>query len=901
MTAYAHVTCLPHARLALIVLWIGLMIPIGFQPAWAQDAASIRPDADRRTVAPGPEYDAGWLHRIFLGTHYRRLWTTPIEIPVLNLRSFEGGLTPLKRGGFGQTTSLHLTTADGRRFVFRSVNKDPSRGLPSLLHGTFVNDIVQDQISALHPDAALIAAPLLRAVGVLHAEPRLYVMPDDPLLDEFRSEFAGMLAILEERPDEADDDEPGFAESRRIVGTDRLFDRLEASPKNRVDAEDFLAARLMDLFLGDRDRHSDQWRWARFPDGDGFKWRAIPRDRDQAFFALGGLVARISRFWTPQFVAFGDEYPNLVWATWNGRGLDRRLLIELRKPAWDSVAAAVQAKLTDSVIEAAVRSMPAPHYVQQGRELERLLKVRRDKLRALADEYYYLLAKHTDIHATDKDEIATLTRLGDDVEVRVYRQRKNREPSDEDRYFRRLFPRGETKEIRLFMHGGDDSVVVRGNVDRSIVLHIVGGGGDDVFVDSSVVRGARRQTRFYDSRGDNEFVVGSGTTVDREEQAREPETERFAAPEPSGAFRVHSRNWGDWWRPTVWVGAEPDVGLFLGGGAKLYTYGFRKVPYKYRLTMRAGYAVGAGRARAEVRLESPSLAHNLEGSVVVRASGIDLVNFHGFGNETAELDDDFVRVRQEQYTLEPSLTLLLSGPTGRSASLGKKGTDPVPPSLSLTFGPLVKVARTEPDPTLLIGQLRPRGINTFGQVGVSLGVRYDGRDRLLAPSRGLYFETRGELYPPLLTVSSTYGKVGGEVRTYLTPAIGDRAPTLAVRAGAEKVWGAFPFFESALLGGVETLRGFRNQRFAGDGSVYGGGEVRVPLGGLSVIVPGEIGVFGFTDVGRVFLSGENSDRWHVGGGGGIWLSLLERGNTVSVGLAGSAEQVALYAGAGFGF
>lgn len=127
---------------------------------------------------------------------------------------------------------------------------------------------------------------------MLRADPRLFVMPDDPALGEFRAEFAGMLAILDEPPDEAEEDQPGFAESRKIVGTPRLFDRLEGSPKHRVDARDFLAARLMDLYLGDRDRHADQWWWARFPDGDdAFTWRPIPRDRDQAFFAVGGFVA----------------------------------------------------------------------------------------------------------------------------------------------------------------------------------------------------------------------------------------------------------------------------------------------------------------------------------------------------------------------------------------------------------------------------------------------------------------------------------------------------------------------------------------------------------------------------------------------------------------------------------
>lgn len=871
-------------------------------PAAAQDDLVPREGRAVVTVVPGSEYGAGRLHRFFFGTDYRSLWTTPITVPVLDLDSLEGGLRPLRRGGFGQTTSLHLLSADGRRFVFRSVNKDPSRGLPSMLRGTFVDAIVQDQISALHPDAAIIVAPLLEAAGVLHAEPHLLVMPDDPRLGEFRNEFAGMLATLEERPDEADEGEPGFAESRRVVGTERLFERMEDNPRNRVDGRDFLAARLMDLFLGDRDRHSDQWRWARFPEGENFAWRAIPRDRDQAFFALGGFVPWLTRFWTPQFVAFGDDYPNLVWATWNGRGLDRRILVGLERSAWQSVAADLQARLSDSVIDAAVERMPPAHYALNGERLARLLKLRRDKLGALAGDYYRLLAEYVDIHATDKDEVAFVTRLpNEEVEIRLYRRRKRRELSEEDRYFRRLFQGSETKEIRLFMHGGDDRVVVQGAVDRSILMHIVGGGGDDELLDSSLVRDQRRRTRFYDSRGDNEFFAGSKTVVDTFERTRDQLTERFEAPPPVGPFGVHARNWGSWLRPAVWVAAEPDVGLFLGGGMVLYTYGFRKTPYRYQLSLRGGYALGAGRGRAEVRLESPSLAYNLEGAIVARASGIDVVNFHGFGNETLELDDDFVRVRQELYTFTPTLTLKLMGEWGRRGDDDSDTDRRLPPSLSLQFGPVVKVARTRIDVGGILDQLRPLGINTFGQVGAVLGVEYDSRDRLLAPSRGLYVRAEGHVYAPVLTVEEVFGRSGGEVRTYLTPGDGFHAPTLALRVGAEKVWGTFPFFEAAFVGGSTTLRGFRNQRFAGDGAVYGGGELRLALARYSAVVPGQVGVFGFTDVGRVFFEGEDSNRWHVGAGGGIWLSILERANTVSIGLAKSAERVALYAGAGFAF
>ncbi len=72
----------------------------------------------------------------FFDRRYRDLWATPVTVEVLDLDSFGGGLSPLKRGGFGQSINLHFRGADGRRCVFRSLYKElrlaeDLRGIPA--------------------------------------------------------------------------------------------------------------------------------------------------------------------------------------------------------------------------------------------------------------------------------------------------------------------------------------------------------------------------------------------------------------------------------------------------------------------------------------------------------------------------------------------------------------------------------------------------------------------------------------------------------------------------------------------------------------------------------------------------------------------------------------------------
>ena len=166
-------------------------------------------------VVPGERFRASPSERWFYGDNYRDLWTTPIEVAVLDLDSVGGGLTPLRTGGFGQSISLHFTGEDGRRYTVRSLDKDPTKRLDDEMKNTIVGEVLQDLISTLLPTAALVVDPLMEATGILHSKHTLVVIPDDPRLGEYREDFAGLIGTLQEHPSEGPDDTPGFAGSRQ--------------------------------------------------------------------------------------------------------------------------------------------------------------------------------------------------------------------------------------------------------------------------------------------------------------------------------------------------------------------------------------------------------------------------------------------------------------------------------------------------------------------------------------------------------------------------------------------------------------------------------------------------------------------------------------------------------------
>jgi hypothetical protein len=76
--------------------------------------------------------------------------------------------------------------------------------------------------------------------------------------------------------------------------------------------------------------------------------------------------------------------------------------------------------------------------------------------------------------------------------------------------------------------------------------------------------------------------------------------------------------------------------------------------------------------------------------------------------------------------------------------------------------------------------------------------------------------------------------------------------------------------------------------------LYGSAELRVPLTPGDFLPKGSVGLFGLYDVGRVFLDGESSDRWHSAAGGGLWITRPGTGSAFSFSVADGDEGTRYY-------
>lgn len=827
--------------------------------------------ADSASVVAGKAYARSGLHRFFFGNNYRDIWATPVRVEMLDMASEASGLSPVRRVGGRQTKALALKGGDGRSYTFRGLAKEVSGLLDEDLKGTVVEDIVRDQMSAQDPASELIAGTITQKAGIHTQTWKLVVLPNDPALGEFQKEFAGAVGFYGEFPTKPSGGRPGTFGLTDIIGHQELYPRLEAGT-DRIDDRAFLRARLVDLFLGDWDRHRRQWRWAQFPGSS--HWTPVPEDRDQAFSRYQGVIMSLVRQREKRFQNFEAEYGSIEGLTWNGRDQDRRLLVGLESDAYEETAGALRETLTDDVLTDAVGTMPPEWRRLDGARLLQDLKGRREDLQEIARRYYTYLAGDVDVYLTHQSERVEAVR-GPDGALEVTVRAADSTGNLSKPTYHRVFRSRDTHEVRLYGLGGDDRVEVRGPAG-GIRVRLIGGDGSDTL--SAAGSGP---AKLSDSSGNN-AAIGTGWDA----------KPYVPPPAPPTTPWIQPRDWGSirWGFPSLTFGA--DLGLFFGYSMSIEGFAFRKHPYAYRHQIRAGYSVG--RTSGRVEYEGESRRENRQSYFAVHAygSGVDVLRYFGFGNETPDREDsDFTKTDVVEYLLHPSYRM----------PVGRKGL--------LSVGPVMKVIQTDENDSTLINVERPYGVGEFGEIGAHGVLEYDSRDTQMFPRSGMRLAGGGTVYPEIWSVRETFAELNGDASFYASA--GTRL-TLALRAGGKRVFGKFPFHEAATIGGgalgtealdepAYTVRGFLTQRFAGRSSVFTNAELRLRLSRLTLILPARWGVLGFTDVGRVWQDGEDSERWHNGVGGGIWISFYKDTATATTGIAHSDEGDRFYFKGGFTF
>ena len=482
-----------------------------------------------------------------------------------------------------------------------------------------------------------------------------------------------------------------------IVSTTDLWKRWLAGPENRIDSRAFLRARVLDLWLDNFDRHRGQWRWMRIPGQE--LYQPLPEDPDMVLVHHDGLLMANLRGRIPKQLKFGrDVHEEARGAALEQlRGGPVAPLRPRRGPPGRRSRRTSRVASPTEVIDGALRRMPPQWYAINGKETLAALEKRRAGLVDYVLRVYDYYAKDVDVHATDRAEVVTLARGADDsLEVTIALADGGASP-----WYRRRFLPGETDEVRVYLHGGDDRVTRTGPAGGPIRVRVVAGGGKDV-VDDSQERGHGG----LEGRGHRRGRPGPGHERAREGLGQPPPREgRPVARAP----QLRALDRGER-RPRVPPGRR--------ARARLRVHADRLgLPDRARLERPV--AAGRDRDRATGRARSstagrsagrrPALSLRFETFL----SDIEQFNYFGYGNESLRPPSYGPGYRAAQ-------TVVFASPTLRY-DLGRR--------FETYLGPEVRYSDAPLDDETTIGIGEAYGTGKFGQVALRGGLHFDSRER----------------------------------------------------------------------------------------------------------------------------------------------------------------------------
>ena len=779
------------------------------------------------------------LRRIFIGENYRKEWGAAVKMKVFHLDKEKGGLKIKGPGGGHESKSLQMEDATGEEWGLRSINKNLEPVIPEGLHHTLGADIIQDILSGMNPYGALVVPEINKALNIPHATPEIRFVPNDTALKEYRPLFANTVMQIEERKPAINDNE--------LVSTYEAVNEMITAGDHFADQKTFLKGRLVDVLIADFDRHRGQWSWGTKDSAGRKMYYPIPKDRDQALYCNRGLIMAGARFAGYSFmVNFKPRVGSMRRATKVGAHVDRYFTNTLTEEDWKQVLSEFREKLTDSVLSSAVHRFPREIYAIRGEYVYQTLRARRDGVAEKGMGYYRHLSRKVNVPGGNKGDLFKVSNQGKHTLVEVYSKEHN------ELKYSRLFDPSITKEIRLFGFNGDDRFDIDESTRGKIKFRVAGGTGADTFD----IRG-RVRNHIYDMRSEANEVSSRRWTTKMFQ--RSPSVHEYNFSE-----KIHS----SFSLPVLLLGANRDDGFLAGLRLRYTTFGFRKVPYGSAQTLSGIMSPSNNAYQLKYTGEFINVFRRFDLTMEVETANPTFNNFFGYGNESVfdkSKTINYYRVRYNYSSGELLLRKRFLNDSIMGVSIG-------PAVYYYSYPREFNKGRILEDDGSVTGIPRSGITQPKFYGGGKMLFSADNVNNEFVPTQGVNWMTELSVMKDLNTNAESFSRIYSTLDVYAMLSQ-ERKVMAALHFGGGHIFSkTFEYFQAFTLGGNNYLRGYRANRFTGSSVAYGSAELKVKLFDFNAyILKADVGLVGFTDAGRVWMKNENSQRWHYGYGGGIYL------------------------------
>ncbi len=312
-------------------------------------------------------------------------------------------------------------------------------------------------------------------------------------------------------------------------------------------------------------------------------------------------------------------------------------------------------------------------------------------------------------------------------------------------------------------------------------------------------------------------------------------------------------------KPSVFYNNEDR--LFIGLGYGITTYSWRSFPFASKQKVDLHYSISQKAISATYSAIFTNLINKWNFTLLGNFDAIRWTNFFGLGNETSRTttDKSYFRMRTREWLLN----------AGINRNFGKSNI------AATAFFQSVKILNdTERYVSKVFWPLNHDALETNNYTGVQLTYTYFNVDDSVVPVKGITFYGNAA-YTVNTSHAEFFQKYFCKAQVYVplfnkfSLAIKGATATIA---GNKNILNSAEFYEHAVIGGPESLRGFKRERFWGKTSFYNNNELRYITNIKTHMLNAKAGLLAFFDDGRVWIPNEKSNTLHTGYGAGIILA-----------------------------
>lgn len=799
------------------------------------------------------ETDKSSFHKWLLGKTHREVFSREIEAPVLYMDTLPSNLRPLKEGGGQQTRSLRFLGDNEHEYTLRALRKSPIRYVQTdlvkenyigeFLDNTIIERYLADFFTTSHPYAPFAMNGMYDVLDLYHVDPKLYYVPKQPRLGIHNENYGNELYMFEPHIGDENKDLESLGSPEDIISTLDLLQEIRKDKDIRVEESSFIKARLLDLLVGDWDRHQDQWRWSRFAEDGQKVYYPIPRDRDFAFPKYDGSLLAFMKLAIPKLrkmQSYDKEIKNLKWLTWSGYPLDKALIQRSSWTDWKNEVDFIQHNLTDEVIENSFAGLPEEIQDQGIEKIKTNLKYRRDHLLKTTRSYYDYLQEFHVLTGTEEDDHFEITRKENGItRVNI--------TTEGDHFLTREFSADKTKEIWIYGLDGEDSFSISGKGDDLIRLKILGGAKHDTYNFSNP-----RKAKLYDYKSRKNTITNT--------RSRKWLVDSYDINHYDYKKRKYHEN-----RILPYADFVPDAGFSLGVRNIFTTYGLAQNPFTAQHRIGANYYFATNGYEVNYSGEFAHLFYKWNFRIEGRYTSPNyFLNYFGSGNNTVydpdAVEKNYNRVKIQQWLIAPSLiwrneagASFYVKPLLESKKVAYEGDD----YMSDVFSP---------ENDIFDSQLYS---------GVEVNYNYYNKNNSSFPSLGMEFDVTSGYKTNIDANDNQFGYIAPSF-SFDYPLVSGGFAVIASKVGGEAILGEnYEFYHAATIGGNNSLRGYRNHRFIGKRAFYHSTDLRSAFALLETdFVPIILGISAGFDYGRVWTENDSPGRWHNNYGGSFWINAL---------------------------